>query len=69
MANENDLVMTLTGQKRVWSPSQLCQELGVHVIELIRLIDKARQQGFDIEVVKAVETGNSGKVFLRGDHV
>ncbi|WP_153448750.1 hypothetical protein [Vibrio algicola] len=69
MASEMDLIRVLQNRAKVWTPTELCNALDVHVIELVRLMDKARKQGVEVCVVNGERTGNSGKIFLGGEHV
>lgn len=69
MANERDLIQVLRDRAKVWTPTELCNALDVHVIELVRLVERARKLGVEVCVVRGERTGNSGKVFLGGEHV
>ncbi|MGV3000761.1 hypothetical protein [Vibrio sp. E150_018] len=69
MASEQDLIELMNNRAKAWTPTELCNALGVHVIEAIGLIEKARKRGVDVRVVSGEKTGNAGKVFLGGDHV
>lgn len=68
MASETDLIELMRSRAKVWTPTDLCNALGVHVIEAIGLIEKARKRGVDIRVVSGEKTGNAGKVFLGGHY-
>lgn len=68
MASEMDLIRVLQNRAKAWTPTELCNALGVHVIEAICLIEKARKRGVDVRVVSGEKTGNTGKIFLGGEH-
>lgn len=65
MASEQDLNNLLIERAKVWTPTELCNALGVHVIELRCLVKKSH---LNIQVVNADKTGNQGKIFLGADY-
>ncbi|KLV08654.1 hypothetical protein C9I92_01180 [Photobacterium ganghwense] len=64
MASEKDLRALMVSRARVWTPKELCDELGVHVCELVRLLDKARRAGANIRIMNNERTGNTHKLWL-----
>ncbi|CAM3692757.1 hypothetical protein VA7868_03727 [Vibrio aerogenes CECT 7868] len=64
MATEKDLHQLMTARPRVWSPAELCEALNVHIVELVRLVAKARKKGVQIRVEQGEHTANTSKILL-----
>ncbi|BBM66331.1 hypothetical protein VA249_29770 [Vibrio alfacsensis] len=64
MASEKQLVAVMTSRQRLWSPRELCDELGIHVCDLVRLIRKARSAGIHVGHESGTLTGSSSKYWL-----
>jgi DNA-binding MarR family transcriptional regulator len=64
MANERDLVAVMKARKRLWSPSDLCDELNVQIGDLVKLIKKARKAGALVKVENGEHTHFTSKLWL-----
>ena len=64
MVNEKDLIVLMKARRKLWSPSELCDALGVHVCELIGLIKRAQVKGAPLKHVNSVETAYTSKFLL-----
>lgn len=64
MANERDLVAVMTARRKAWTPKQLCDELGVQVGELVKLVRKARSAGVPVKVENGDHTHHTSKLWL-----
>lgn len=67
MANEKQLIALMESHQRLWTPSQLCEELGIHVCDLVRLVGKARTLGASIKLESSELTGYSSRYWLDTD--
>lgn len=64
MASEKDLLHVMKSRKRLWTPGELCHELGIDVCELVRLINKARKAGVALRCENGSITGYTSKFWL-----
>ncbi|HHX8369190.1 TPA: hypothetical protein ACVOYU_003234 [Vibrio alginolyticus] len=64
MVSKKDLVDVMKSRRRLWSPSELCDELGIHVCDLVRLVKAARRSGVDVRHESSELTGFSSKYWL-----
>jgi DNA-binding MarR family transcriptional regulator len=64
MPNELDLVAVMKVRPRLWTPKELCNELGVQISELVKLIKSARKMGVFIKVENGEHTHFTSKLWL-----
>jgi hypothetical protein len=64
MASERDLIETMKARPRLWLPQELCDELDVHVGELVKLVKKARKAGISVKVENGEHTYHTSKLWL-----
>ncbi|MBY7924730.1 hypothetical protein KW453_20985 [Vibrio fluvialis] len=64
MANERDLICLMSSRKRLWSPAEICEELGIHVCSLVLLVNAARKAGADVQCEFGEHTANTSKYWL-----
>ncbi|MDQ2107622.1 hypothetical protein FKN90_04230 [Vibrio sp. 2017_1457_15] len=64
MVSEKDLIVLMKARRKLWSPSELCDALGMHVCELISLIKRAQVKGAPLKHVNSAETAYTSKFWL-----
>jgi DNA-binding MarR family transcriptional regulator len=64
MANERDLVAVMRARPRLWTPKELCNELGVQIGDLVKLIKKARKAGVLVKVENGEHTHFTSNLWL-----
>ena len=64
MASKLDLLDVMTSRRRLWAPGELCDELDIHVCELVKLVLVARKSGVDVRHESSELTGFSSKYWL-----
>ncbi|HDY7840652.1 hypothetical protein BOO25_18770 [Vibrio navarrensis] len=65
MASEKALIKLMSSRQRLWSPAELCAELGIPACGLGRLIQKARKRGSPIRYEYGEHTAYTSKYWVR----
>ncbi|MBF4433226.1 hypothetical protein ERJ77_01690 [Vibrio anguillarum] len=64
MANENRLLSVMKSRRKVWTHLELCDQLGVHICELARLVSAAKESGARIKGESGERLSGTSKLWL-----